>query len=67
MTTPGPPDERVNTEAIPEDQPNAASPLPDHGERRPAPTMGRIWGTLVVLIGILLGFALVWSLFAHAR
>lgn len=56
MHTP-PPDETINAEAIPEEQPNAASPGP---ERHIPPPLGRLWTMLLVGIGVLLGAAFLW-------
>ena len=52
-----PPDSELNHEAIPAQQPLAASPGPDLGQRRPRDA-STAWGVaLIVLMFVSLGFA----------
>lgn len=59
-----PPDPTLNHEAIPAQQPIAASPLPDTGQRRERSRGGPVWA--LALTGLLL-VSLIFALIQNLR
>jgi len=58
-------DSSVNSEAIPPELPNAASPLPDHQQRRERPLSTKGWIVPLVAILVLMILAIVYSLYVR--